>query len=53
MRDLLLHQLTVEASRRVDAGPLGIREISRRLRTSPAQLYRLLDPTPGDRHARP
>lgn len=45
MRDLLLHQLTVEAVRRAEDSPLGIREISRRLSTSPTQLYRLLDPT--------
>lgn len=45
MRDLLLHQLTVEAVRRVEVSPLGIREISRRLSTSPTQLYRLLDTT--------
>lgn len=44
MRDLLLHQLTVEAVSRVEESPLGIREISRRLSTSPTQLYRLLDP---------
>jgi len=44
MRDLMLHQLTVEAVRRVEESPLGIREISRRLSTSPTQLYRLLDP---------
>ena len=45
MRDLLLHQLTVEARRRIENAPIGIREISRRLRTSPAQVYRLLDTT--------
>ncbi|HSG09516.1 MAG TPA: hypothetical protein VLA36_14240 [Longimicrobiales bacterium] len=45
LRDLILHQLTVEAIRRMDASALGVREIGRRLRTSPAQIYRLLDPT--------
>jgi len=45
MRDLLLHRLTVEAQKRVKASPMGVREISRRLRTSPAQVYRLLDQT--------
>ena len=45
LRDLILHQLTVEAMRRMDADKLGIREVGRRLKTSPAQVYRLLDPT--------
>lgn len=45
MRDLLLHQLTVEAKKRLDVSGLGMREVARRLSTSPAQLYRLLDTT--------
>ena len=45
MRDLLLYQLTLEAAKRVDECPLAKREIIRRLGTSPAQFYRLLDPT--------
>ena len=45
MRDLLLHNLTVEALERIDRSPLSRREIIRRLGTSPAQLYRLLDTT--------
>ena len=45
MRDLLLYNLTVEALDRLDASPLSKREIIRRLRTSPAQFYRLIDPT--------
>ena len=45
MRDLLLYSLTVEAERRVAESPLTRREIIRRLGTSPAQFYRLLDPT--------
>lgn len=45
MRDLLLYGLTIEAQRRVDASPLSKREIIRRLGTSPAQFYRLLDQT--------
>ena len=45
MRDLLLHKLTVEAERRVRESRLSKREIIRRLGTSPAQFYRLLDPT--------
>ena len=43
MRDLLLHRLTVEAVKRIDKSGLSRREIARRLGTSPAQLYRLLD----------
>ncbi len=45
MRDLLLYRLTLEAERRVTKSPLSRREIIRRLGTSPAQFYRLLDPT--------
>lgn len=41
---LTLHKLTVEAQKRVDQSPLSKREIMRRLGTSQAQLYRLLDP---------
>jgi hypothetical protein len=45
MRDLLLYNLTLEARKRVEASPLSRREIIRRLRTSAAQFYRLLDQT--------
>ena len=45
MRDLLLYKLTLEAERRVEASSLSKREIIRRLGTSPAQFYRLLDTT--------
>lgn len=45
LRDLLLYRLTIEAQKRVAASPLSKREIMRRLRTSAAQLYRLLDQT--------
>jgi hypothetical protein len=45
MRDLLLYNLTVEALERIDASPLSKREIIRRLGTSPAQFYRLVDTT--------
>ena len=45
LRDLLLYKLTLEAQRRVEASPLAKREIIRRLGTSAAQLYRLLDQT--------
>ena len=43
LRDALLYKLTIEAQRRVEASPLSKREIVRRLRTSAAQLHRLLD----------
>lgn len=45
VRDLLLYRLTIEAQKRIDKSPLSKREIIRRLGTSPAQLYRLLDQT--------
>ena len=44
LRDLLLYRLTIEAQKRVAASALSKREIIRRLATSPAQFYRLLDP---------
>ena len=43
LRDQLLYRLTLEAQKRVAGSPLSKREIVRRLRTSAAQLYRLLD----------
>ena len=45
MRDQLLYRLTLEAERRLAESPLSRREIIRRLGTSPAQFYRLLDQT--------
>jgi hypothetical protein len=45
MRDLLLYKLTIAAQDRIEESALSKREIIRRLGTSPAQLYRLLDPT--------
>ena len=45
LRDLLLYRLTLEAQKRIDASRLSKREIIRRLGTSAAQLYRLLDQT--------
>ena len=45
MRDLLLYKLTLEAQQRLEASPLSKREVIRRLNTSPAQFYRLLDQT--------
>ena len=45
MRDLLLYKLTLAAQDRVKNSPLSKRELIRRLGTSPAQFYRLLDQT--------
>jgi hypothetical protein len=45
LRDLLLYRLTLEAQKRVAESSLSKREIMRRLGTSAAQLYRLLDQT--------
>jgi hypothetical protein len=45
LRELLLYRLTLEAQKRVKESPLSKREIVRRLGTSAAQLYRLLDQT--------
>lgn len=45
LRDLLLYRLTLEAQKRIARSPLSKREIVRRLGTSAAQLYRLLDQT--------
>lgn len=44
LREQVLYALTLEAQRRLAASGLARREVIRRLRTSPAQLYRLLDP---------
>ena len=45
MRDLFLYRLTIEAEKRLKVSALSKRELIRRLGTSPAQFYRLLDPT--------
>ena len=45
LRDLLLYRLTLEAQKRVKASTLSKRELIRRLGTSAAQFYRLLDQT--------
>ena len=45
LRDRLLYALTVEAQKRLEKSSLSRRELIRRLRTSPAQFYRLLDQT--------
>jgi len=48
LQHALLHQLTVEAITSVDHSGLGIRQIARMMRTSPTQVYRLLNPAiPG------
>lgn len=45
LREQVLYALTLEARCRLADSGLARREVIRRLRTSPAQLYRLLDPT--------
>ncbi len=45
MADLLLYELTCRVREAVGQSPLSTREIIRRLGTSPAQYYRLLDQT--------
>lgn len=45
MRDLLLYRLTLVAQDRVKSSSLSKRELIRKLGTSPAQFYRLLDQT--------
>ncbi len=45
LRDQLLYKLTLEAQKRVARSRLSRREIIRRLGTSAAQFYRLLDQT--------
>jgi predicted XRE-type DNA-binding protein len=40
-----LYKLTLEAQKRLEDSPLSRREIIRRLGTSPAQFYRLIDQT--------
>jgi len=49
LRDRLLYALTLEAQKRLAKSPLSRREIIRRLGTSPAQFYRLLDQTNYDK----
>jgi hypothetical protein len=45
LRDRLLYRLTLEAQKRIAASSLSRREMMRRLGTSAAQFYRLLDQT--------
>ncbi len=49
LRDRLLYALTLEAQKRLALSQLSRREIIRRLGTSPAQFYRLLDQTNYDK----
>ncbi|MEN9724240.1 MAG: hypothetical protein RJB38_2226 [Pseudomonadota bacterium] len=44
LRELTLHNLTVDALKLLKAAGLSKQELIRRLKTSPSQLYRLLDP---------
>lgn len=44
LRQLTLHKLSIEASRLMEGSGLSKHEIIRRMKTSPSQLYRLLDP---------
>ena len=45
LRDLMLYRLTLTAGKLLKKSQLPKRELARRLATSPAQIYRLLDPT--------
>ena len=45
MREILLYKLTLEAQSRLKANDVSRREVIRRMGTSPAQFYRLLDQT--------
>ncbi|MHB8510717.1 MAG: helix-turn-helix domain-containing protein [Actinomycetota bacterium] len=42
---MMLYRLTVAAKKRFEESDLSVREIARRLKTSPTQIYRLLDTT--------
>lgn len=45
LTDMLLYHLTLEAQRQIERSSLGTRELIRRLGTSSAQYYRLIDQT--------
>lgn len=45
LNELLLYRLTSETLDALNESPLSVRELIRRLGTSPSQFYRLLDPT--------
>jgi len=45
LADVVLYELTVQAKQRLEDTGWNIRDLARRLHTSPTQLYRLLDTT--------
>ena len=45
MAELVLYQLTLEAQSRFERSGMSVRQVAGLLGTSPAQLYRLLDPS--------
>lgn len=45
MRQVILHKLTIQATHLMKKSDLSKHEVIRRLKTSPSQLYRLLDPS--------
>jgi hypothetical protein len=45
LRKITLHKLSLQAVKAMKASHLSKHEVVRRLKTSPSQLYRLLDPT--------
>lgn len=45
LADLVVYRLTLAAEEQLEQSSLAVREIARRLGTSPAQFYRLMDPT--------
>ena len=49
LKNIFLYKLTLEAQKRIKECLLSKREISRILKTSPTQLYRLLDQTEYDK----
>ena len=49
LQELLLYRLTVEAKEGLKSSGIGKRQAARMLGTSPAQLYRLLDPSNSDK----
>lgn len=44
LQELFLHRLTLKLGDELAGSGIGVREASRQLRTSPSQVYRLLDP---------
>lgn len=45
LAELALYRLSLEAKSRLEESGMSVRHVARSLGTSPAQLYRLLDPT--------